>query len=176
MGRELECDFMPVPDGLRRGADPQGVTVLLVEDDPRVRAIAAAMLAKLGYRVLSAVDGPGALTILATDQPVDLLFTDYVLPRGMNGADLAERARRMRPGLRVLHTSGYTERRLASDGRLTKADAFIPKPYALAALDREIRNRLDSEAEKPQISVENARPGRETPLPWNDPSRRRSNS
>jgi len=118
--------------------------VLLVEDDARVRAIATAMLVKLGYRVKGVADGPSALSFLAGGQRIDLLFTDYVLPRGMNGVELAEQACRLRPGLRVLHTSGYTERRLADDGRLDAEGAFIPKPYTLAALDRAIQARLDS--------------------------------
>jgi CheY-like chemotaxis protein len=134
---------MSCADGPGPEHRPEAATVLLVEDDARVRAIAAAMLGKLGYRVICAIDGLDALAILESDQPIDLLFTDYVLPKGMNGADLAERARALRPGLGVLHTSGYPERRLASDGRLSDADAFIAKPYALAALERELRKRLD---------------------------------
>jgi len=134
---------MSCADGSGAEQRPEGATVLLVEDDARVRAIATAMLGKLGYRVVCAIDGLNALAILESDQPIDLLFTDYVLPKGLNGADLAERARALRPGLGVLHTSGYTERKLASDGRLSDADAFIAKPYALAALERELRKRLD---------------------------------
>jgi CheY-like chemotaxis protein len=133
---------MPPPDSSPDKDAPASAIVLLVEDDARVRAIALAMLEKLGYSARSAGDGPSALAILAGHQRIDLLFTDYVLPRGLNGAELADRARQLRPGLRVLHTSGYTERRLTNDGRLSVQDAFIPKPYTLAGLDRAIRLRL----------------------------------
>ena len=122
-------------------------TVLLVEDDARVRAMAREMLERLGYRVLLAADGPTALSILAEDESVDLLFTDYILPKGLNGADLAERALALRPGLKVLHTSGYTQRHVFRQGRLRNCDPFIAKPYPLAALEDRIRKALDSAEE-----------------------------
>ena len=122
-------------------------TVLLVEDDARVRAVASEMLKRLGYRVLTAADGPTALSILATDETVHLLFTDYVLPKGLNGADLAERALALRPDLKVLHTSGFTQRHVFREGRLRAHDPFIAKPYPLAALENYIRKTLDSTGE-----------------------------
>src|SRR5918912_2738397 len=84
---------------LRADAFPgQGETVLVVEDAPRVRRLAVRRLAGLGYRVLEATDGPGALRLLGADA-VDLLFSDMAMPGGMTGADLVRHARERRPGL-----------------------------------------------------------------------------
>lgn len=138
---------MAVPEGPTQGWKRAQTTVLLVEDDARVRVVATEMLERLGYRVLTAADGPSALSILATEEAVDLLFTDYVLPKGLNGADLAERAQTLRPGLKVLHTSGYTQRHVFREGRLRACDPFIAKPYALAKLEDQIRKALDSVGE-----------------------------
>lgn len=138
---------MGAPGGPARRGKLAPTTVLLVEDDARVRAVASEMLERLGYRVLTAADGPTALSILAADASVDLLFTDYVLPKGLNGADLAERAQALRPGLKVLHTSGYTQRHVFGEGRLRACDPFIAKPYPLAMLEDQIRKTLDSAGE-----------------------------
>lgn len=136
-----------MPNEPAREEERVRTTVLLVEDDARVRAVASEMLERLGYRVLAAADGFSALSVLATKETVDLLFTDYVLPKGLNGADLAERAQALRPGLKVLHTSGYTERHVFHEGRLRPCDPFIAKPYPLAALDDHIRRTLDRAGE-----------------------------
>jgi CheY-like chemotaxis protein len=87
-----------------------GETILVVEDDASVRIYSADALRDLGYRVIEAADGPSAVHILETKTPVDLLFTDVVLPGGMTGAQVAARARELRPGLKVLFTTGYVSR------------------------------------------------------------------
>ena len=115
-------------------------TVLAVEDDSAVREIAVGMLTELGYRVIEAPDGPTALRTLRGDSRADLLFTDLAMPGGMNGRDLAARARGMRPGLKILLTSAHTDQLLADP------DPAIPvlhKPYRAQDLARAVRTAID---------------------------------
>jgi PAS domain S-box-containing protein len=125
------------------GTVPKGdATVLVVEDDSFVRAFAISSLESLGYRVLAAVDGPEALGLIQGDVPVDLLFTDVVMPGGMSGWELAARARRLRPGLKVLLTSGYAVETLASRGRGHPEMLLLNKPYRKSDLARRVHEAL----------------------------------
>lgn len=119
-------------------------TILLVEDDEAVRQVALAALRSLGYEVIEASDGPSALAVLAQRTDVELLFTDIVMPGGMNGRELADAARRMHPALRVLYTSGYTENAIVHHGRLDEGALLLSKPYRRIELDRAVRSALDS--------------------------------
>ena len=121
-------------------------TILLVEDDELVRGFALDQLASLGYRVLEAGNGPEAMVILRQREDIDLLFTDVVMPGGMSGRDLAEQARALRPGLRVLYTSGYTQDAIVHHGRLDPGVLLLNKPYRRADLARKIREALESPA------------------------------
>ena len=121
--------------------DPRGATILVVEDEPDVREVVTAELANFGYRVLSASDGPEALKILDSESDIDLLFSDVVMPRGMNGEELAREATRRRPDLKVLLTSGYPpaelrERQSVGEFRV------LQKPYRFEDLLRIIGERL----------------------------------
>ncbi|MGE5146020.1 MAG: ATP-binding protein, partial [Candidatus Eiseniibacteriota bacterium] len=127
-------------DTLPRGS----VTVLIAEDDPFVRAYAVSTLESLGYRVVAAVDGRDALTQLAQVADVALLFTDIVMPGGMNGWELAERALRLKPGLKVVLASGYALETLAERGRLHPGTVVLNKPYRKADLARRLRDALDT--------------------------------
>jgi PAS domain S-box-containing protein len=117
-------------------------TVLVAEDDPFVRTYAVACLQSFGYRVIEAVDGRDALNKIASGAAVDLLFTDVVMPGGINGWELAETARRVSPNLRVLLTSGYALEALAERGRLPKGAAILNKPYRKAELAKRVREAL----------------------------------
>ena len=120
-----------------------GEVVLVVEDDPRVRRVSVRRLKELGYRVIEAVDGPSALKEIDRTRSLDLLFTDVVMAGGMTGIELAQEARRRRPGLRVLFTSGFAEPAMLQEG-LTEADsAWLAKPYATAELQSKLRELLD---------------------------------
>jgi CheY-like chemotaxis protein len=119
-------------------------TVLVVEDDAGVRAFVVAQLRDFGYRVLEAADGRQALTILAGDDRIDLLFTDVVMPRGMTGRELAEEAKQRRSQLKVLFTSGYTETSIVNQGQLDPAAHFLSKPFRRQELARKIREALDA--------------------------------
>jgi CheY-like chemotaxis protein len=100
---------------------PHGTeTILFVDDEELVRKSAAILIASLGYRVLTAGSGPEALEILRQDTPIDLLFTDIFMPGGLHGPQLVNAARRLRPGLKFLYTSGFFDTR-RSVTRLTPA-------------------------------------------------------
>ncbi len=119
-------------------------TVLIVEDDPQVRALSVSHFEELGYRVLEAADGPTALELLARTARVDLLFTDVGLPK-MNGRELADEACRMRPALRVLFTTGYAKNAIVHQGRLDRGVDLIGKPFTFTELSEKVRDILDRE-------------------------------
>ncbi|MDY0068637.1 MAG: PAS domain S-box protein [Porticoccaceae bacterium] len=122
--------------------DPAEISILLVEDDEMVRAFASQMLLASGYRVLVADNGPAALEVLRSDARVDLLFTDVIMPGGLNGPQLAEQALALRPGLRVLFTSGYTENAIARQGQLDSGIPLLNKPYRQGELMAKIHLAL----------------------------------
>jgi CheY-like chemotaxis protein len=126
--------------------------VLVVVDEPDVRSTAAAMLRSLGYGVIEAADGPGALAVLQTG-PLDVLFTDVILPKGMSGLDLARVAQAHDPELRVIYTSGYNENVIVQGGVLSEGVTLICKPYSkedlLAAIDQVMRKETVLAARQP---------------------------
>jgi signal transduction histidine kinase/response regulator RpfG family c-di-GMP phosphodiesterase len=125
-------------------ADPaaRGEAVLVVEDDEDVRAVAVGTLRDLGYRVLTAVDGMAAMEILQGPERIDLLFSDVVMPRGLDGVTLAREAERLRPGIRILLTSGYTAQALARDHGVENRYRLLAKPYRSAGLAAKLREIL----------------------------------
>jgi PAS domain S-box-containing protein len=120
------------------GQASTGETVLVVEDEPVVRAVIMEMLGEQGYRTLEAIDGPSGLRILRTRQRIDLLVTDVGLP-GINGRQLADQARETRPGLKILFITGYAESVAMADGFLEEGMEMITKPFELDNLSRRIR-------------------------------------
>ena len=121
----------------------RGETILVVEDDADVRALAVALLGSLGYGIIEAADGESALAALDKASRVDLLFTDVVLPGGMNGSKLVEEARRRERCVPVIFTSGYTDNAIIHQGRLDEGVEFLKKPYRKADLAQKIRSVLD---------------------------------
>jgi CheY-like chemotaxis protein len=118
-------------------------TILVVEDDADVRAFVTGQLSDLGYRVIEAANGPQAQRILDSDQPLDLLFTDVVMPGGMTARELADAARAHRPGLKAVFTSGYTDNSIVHQGKLDRGVSFLSKPFRRQDLARKIRETLD---------------------------------
>jgi len=116
--------------------------ILVVEDDPRVRRVTVARLSDAGYRVIEASNGPQALEILDAHPVVDLLFTDVVMPGGMTGDQLARRVRELRPGIKVLFTSGYAEPLMAGREQ-AESGSWLRKPYTAGDLARRVRELLD---------------------------------
>ncbi|MDT8397651.1 MAG: PAS domain S-box protein [Pseudomonadales bacterium] len=117
--------------------------ILLVEDDDLVREYAQEQLKALGYQVISANNGVDALALLKEIPDFDLLFTDIVMPGGMNGPQLAAAAAQIRSGLPVLYTSGYTENAVVHHGRLDQGVELLQKPYRPQDLGRKIREVLN---------------------------------
>jgi CheY-like chemotaxis protein len=105
------------------------MSVLVVEDDPDVRELAIEIMELGGYAVLSAGNGAEALGILRRERDIGLLFTDIVMPGGMNGAQLAEAAMRVQPNLKVLFASGYADRTILDPLALGCGMSFVQKPY-----------------------------------------------
>jgi signal transduction histidine kinase/PAS domain-containing protein len=118
--------------------------ILLVEDDDLVRTQAERQLISLGYRVATAPDGPTALGIINQRSDIDLLFTDIIMSGGINGRSLANQSVNIRPGLRVLYTSGYTEKILLQNGRLDDGTLLLSKPYSRVELAQKVREALNS--------------------------------
>jgi PAS domain S-box-containing protein len=122
-------------------------TILVVEDDPLVRNYVATQLNSLGYTTLTAADAAEALEYIDDVKSFDLLFTDVIMPGSINGRQLAEEARRRRPSLKVLYTSGYTENAIVHHGRLDAGVLLLAKPYRKADLARMVRTALGREAQ-----------------------------
>ncbi|WP_369091705.1 PAS domain S-box protein [Massilia sp. X63] len=117
-------------------------TILVAEDDEAVRATVVEMLSGLGYRVLKASDAASALAVIDSGVPVDLLFTDVVMPGSLRSPELARMARERLPNLAVLFTSGYTENSIVHGGRLDPGVELLGKPYTRERLARRIRKVL----------------------------------
>jgi len=139
-----------VADGRRdagREGDPSGAQlrqpiVLVVEDDPDVRDLAVEVLEMNGYMVLSAANGAEALTILRRERGIGLMFTDIVMPGGMNGSQLAEAAIRVQPALKILFASGYADRSILEPLVLGQGIRFVQKPYRPREIAARVRALL----------------------------------
>jgi len=118
-----------------------GETVLIVEDDPAVRVLVSAVLSELGYAFVEAADANGAVPILESSQRIDLLISDVGLP-GMNGRQLAEIGRQVRPDLRVLFITGYAEHAAVRGGFLDPGMQMITKPFTFDLLTAKVREMI----------------------------------
>ena len=127
------------------GEKARGEVVLVVEDDEDLYDLAVNILRSLGYRVLGAKDARSALAVADDAQELDLLFTDIVLPGGMNGLELAKQASTNKPNLKVLFTSGYADSTVLKGGHWDLATHLIKKPFRRQDLARKIRQVLDQE-------------------------------
>ncbi len=144
--------YLPRADGSATNASPEpkdrhaasgSELILLVEDDDLVRRFARQQVQALGYDVITAANGPDALKLLRERTDIDLLFTDIVMPGGMSGRELADAALHLRPGLKVLYTSGYTENAIVHHGRLDPGVRLLSKPYRREDLAAALRETLD---------------------------------
>jgi CheY-like chemotaxis protein len=119
-----------------------GETVLLVEDDPDVRTLTESMLINLGYRVLVAEDAWVGIKALAAESPIDLMLSDVVLPGGMSGPDLAEQAKSIDPGIKILFMSGYTEKVFPHQNPLPEGADLLSKPFRKSELAKRVQQAL----------------------------------
>jgi CheY-like chemotaxis protein len=116
----------------------------VVEDDDMVRQHVCNQLEGLGYNYIATEGADRALDLIARHTQIDLLFTDVVMPGNMNGKQLANAARALRPGLKVLYTSGYSDSVFSQDDRMDQTVHLLNKPYQRLELARKIRQALSS--------------------------------
>jgi PAS domain S-box-containing protein len=121
-------------------------TILVVEDNDAVRAYTTDILRELGYEVLEAAEGDAALSLIASEPQIELLFTDVGLPGPFNGRQLADQARNLRGDLKVLFTTGYAQNAIIHQGRLDPGVQLIVKPFNFAGLAAKIRQMFDDRA------------------------------
>ena len=119
-----------------------GELILVVEDNDRVREATVRRLQSLGYAVVEAKTGPEAITLLESGEPIALVFSDIVMPGGMTGYDVAEWVRSMKPGLKVLLTTGYSEMPIGASEPVQKIKV-LGKPYTREQLACALREALD---------------------------------
>ncbi|CAN5264053.1 hypothetical protein BH09PSE1_BH09PSE1_02850 [soil metagenome] len=132
-----ETDAAALPHG------GHGETVLVIDDEETVRMLVVEVLTDAGYHVLEAPDGPSGLDILRTDVRIDLLITDVGLPGGMNGRQVADAAREVRPALKVLFITGYAENAAVGNGHLDPGMEVMTKPFVMAALGEKVRDMVE---------------------------------
>jgi CheY-like chemotaxis protein len=121
-----------------------GETVLIIDDEPTVRLLVADLLRDAGYQVLEAEDGPAGLKILQSDVRIDLLVTDVGLPGGMNGRQVADAGRVVRPALKVLFITGYAENAVIGNGHLEPGMQVITKPFSIELFANRVRGMIDN--------------------------------
>jgi PAS domain S-box-containing protein len=122
----------------------QGETVLIVDDEPTVRMLVTDILEDLGYTAIEAGDSAAGLRILQSNVRIDLLITDVGLPGGMNGRQMADAARVVRPDLRVLFITGYAENAILGNGHLSPGMAVLTKPFAVESMAARIRSMIEA--------------------------------
>lgn len=138
-------DGVAQDDKVESKADLRGQeTILVVEDDALILQQLTVQLMGLGYEVVTASAGKPALDILRDRPDIDLLFTDVILPGGMNGRQIADSAQAFRPGLKILYTTGYSENAIVHHGRLDRGVDLLSKPYRKSELASKVRNVLDA--------------------------------
>jgi PAS domain S-box-containing protein len=135
----------PTPSAADTPQAMAGQTILIVDDEPTVRMLASEVLGQLGYATMEAEDGKAGLATLNTDRPIDLLITDVGLPGGMNGRQVADAARAVRPDLKVLFVTGYAENAVLSHGHLDPGMHILAKPFAMDELARRVKAILTAD-------------------------------
>jgi len=120
----------------------EGQTVLVVDDEPTVRMLVSEVLQELGYTAIEVADGSTGLQVLRSDQRIDLLITDVGLPGGINGRQVADGAREVRPDLKVLFITGYAENAVVGNGHLEPGMQVLAKPFPMEALATRIRDLM----------------------------------
>jgi signal transduction histidine kinase/CheY-like chemotaxis protein len=149
---ETEMDAGPITGGTE--------TVLVVEDNADVRDTVIELLSDLGYRVLKAREAQSALVIIESGVPIDLLFTDVVMPGPLRSPELARQARERLPEVAILFTSGYTDNAIVRGGRLDQEIELLSKPYSREALARKIRHVLRNQQQRNQAAKNVFKPER----------------
>lgn len=142
-GDDVASDAEPAHDEVAR-AEP-GRTVLIVDDEPSVRMLVVDALTDLGWACLEAADGPSGLRVLESKARIDLLITDVGLPGGLNGRQVADRARTLRSDLRILFITGFAENAVLNHGHIERGMEVLTKPFAVEELARRVSHLLAAE-------------------------------
>ncbi|WP_374274966.1 PAS domain-containing protein [Brevundimonas sp.] len=147
------CLYLPRHLGAADEIDPEaltaaepnghGETVLVIDDEPTVRMLIVEVLGEAGYHVLQAEDGASGLEVLRSEMAIDLLVTDVGLPGGLNGRQVADAARALRPDLKVLFVTGYAENAVIGNGHLEPGMAVITKPFVVADLAAKVTEMIE---------------------------------
>jgi PAS domain S-box-containing protein len=145
------------PDSAALQIKASGETILVVDDEATIRHLIDEILEEQGYTVIGAGDGAAAIKVLQSSARIDLLITDVGLPNGMNGRQVADAARVLRPGLRVLFITGYAENAAVGNGHLEPGMELLTKPFTIDALSSKVVDILRSEIVIPLGSA--SRPG-----------------
>jgi DNA-binding NtrC family response regulator len=146
-GTSVAAAVEPMSDGVKDGPvqlAARGETILLVEDDPGVQEACAGMLGQIGYTIIRANNGKAALEILSRVSGISLLVTDVIMKDGMNGKELAQKARERWPGIKVLFCSSHAENAFSRKAPLERGAFFIRKPYDRHKLAATVRKILES--------------------------------
>jgi PAS domain S-box-containing protein len=130
------------PDLSNMAHATRGETVLVIDDEPLVRMLVTDVLRELGYAAIEAADGSAGLKILRSAARIDLLITDIGLPGGMDGGQVAEEARKLRPAIRVLFITGFAEKAVLSHGHIEAGMSVLTKPFAMEALASRVKALL----------------------------------
>jgi PAS domain S-box-containing protein len=123
-------------------ADASGETILVVDDEATIRHLIDEVLDEQGYTVIGAADGAAGIKVLQSGTRIDLLITDVGLPNGMNGRQVADAARALRPGLKVLFITGYAENAAVGNGHLEPGMALLTKPFTMQALISKVSDMM----------------------------------
>jgi CheY-like chemotaxis protein len=116
--------------------------VLVIDDEPTVRMLVGEVLADAGFAAIEAPDGPSGLKIIESNVRIDLLITDVGLPGGLNGRQVADAARAIRPDLKILFITGYAENAVVREGRLEPGMSLVTKPFEVDFLAMKIKEVL----------------------------------
>jgi PAS domain S-box-containing protein len=151
--------------------EPGTETILLVEDETNLRYLARQYLEKQGYKVIEAADGAVAMQIaVAHEKVIHLLLTDVIMP-GMNGRELAQRISEIRPNVKILYMSGYTENVIGHNGMLDAGVRLLQKPFNLRDLRSKVREVLDATSPEAAMPTQFAKPSQAAPLRETPPTR-----
>jgi CheY-like chemotaxis protein len=129
-------------EAIAAAAAAAGETILVVDDEASIRHLVDEVLDEIGYTVIGAADGASGLKVLQSDARIALLITDVGLPNGMNGRQVADAARALRPGLRVLFITGYAENAAVGGGHLEPGMALLTKPFTMQALTAKVAEMM----------------------------------
>ncbi|MET0187147.1 MAG: ATP-binding protein [Achromobacter sp.] len=143
----LSAQALACPVAVSEGAARE--TVLVIDDEPTVRLLVVEVLESLGYRTLEAAEGPAGMRILQSSAPIDLLITDVGLPGGMNGRQVADAARVLRPRLKVLFITGYAESVVMNSATFDAGMQVLTKPFGLEPLIQRIKSILGPDGKSP---------------------------